>query len=258
MIIIVLIFFLFGIGCQEDLIGTRNVHFISYGNEKFKESRERIEKEAKDTGWFSNVKIYTPENIGNSFVKEHAEFLNNNARGGGYWIWKPYIIREQLKIMNQGDFLVYLDSGSTINNQGKTRLNYYLNVLNDSKSGVLGFQMNYIEKCWTKMDLAKYLGIMNNSSIMDSGQVMATAIIFQKNAKSIELVEKWYELTKVQNYHLLDDSPSILANDKCFEEHRHDQSIFSLLIKKLEGSLLTDEVQFFSNSYPFRATRKRI
>jgi len=31
---------------------------------------------------------------------------------------------------------------------------------------------------------------------------------------------------------MIDDSPSISKNLDCFREHRHDQSIFSLLTKK--------------------------
>ena len=34
------------------------------------------------------------------------------------------------------------------------------------------------------------------------------------------------------NYHLIDDTPSLLENTVDFREHRHDQSIYSLLLKK--------------------------
>lgn len=44
------------------------------------------------------------------------------------------------------------------------------------------------------------------------------------------MVNEWYELGC--DYHNIDDSPSILKNIDGFIEHRHDQSIFSLLTKK--------------------------
>ena len=37
-------------------------------------------------------------------------------------------------------------------------------------------------------------------------------------------------------YHLLDDSPSIIPNDPKYNEHRHDQSIISILLRKLSPS----------------------
>jgi hypothetical protein len=47
---------------------------------------------------------------------------------------------------------------------------------------------------------------------------------------SKELVSEWYTLSC--DYHNIDDTPSILPNLENFKEHRHDQSIFSLLTKK--------------------------
>ena len=44
-----------------------------------------------------------------------------------------------------------------------------------------------------------------------------------------EFLTDWYSIAC--NYHFVDDSPSIHPNDPSFREHRHDQSIFSLLIK---------------------------
>ena len=54
-----------------------------------------------------------------------------------------------------------------------------------------------------------------------------------------QMFNKWYET--IQNYHLVDDSPSATMNDTLFIEHRHDQSIFSLLRKKYGSIILNDE-----------------
>jgi hypothetical protein len=53
-----------------------------------------------------------------------------------------------------------------------------------------------------------------------------------KNCKLIQgLFKKYYECGC--DYHLIDDSPSIIKNHYSFKEHRHDQSIFNMLVKKL-------------------------
>ncbi len=44
------------------------------------------------------------------------------------------------------------------------------------------------------------------------------------------IIDFWYNIGC--NYHMIDDSPSIKENYNNFIEHRHDQAIFSLLLKK--------------------------
>ena len=49
---------------------------------------------------------------------------------------------------------------------------------------------------------------------------------------------------------MIDDSPSINENYKNFKEHRHDQAILSLLLKKYNitsNKTLTDFVHIFRN-----------
>ena len=53
--------------------------------------------------------------------------------------------------------------------------------------------------------------------------------MFVKTKPIMDLVESWYEIGC--DYHMIDDSPSVASNLPCFKEHRHDQSIFSLLTK---------------------------
>jgi hypothetical protein len=58
----------------------------------------------------------------------------------------------------------------------------------------------------------------------------------------------------------VDDSPSILPNLLVFEEHRHDQAIFSLLAKKYDITTIPDEtwnVQWAKYNWPIHAARIR-
>ena len=51
------------------------------------------------------------------------------------------------------------------------------------------------------------------------------------------------------NYHLIDDSPSIEANFSCFKENRHDQSIFSILSKLYNFHVLDDNFEDSNQNY---------
>ena len=87
-------------------------------------------------------------------------------------------------------------------------------------------------------------------------------IFLKKTDINIKLVSEWYNLMISQNYHLIDDSPSIISNDITFVEHRHDQSCFSLLMKKYNRFVIPDETYFHPNwnngiNYPIWAIRNK-
>lgn len=66
------------------------IHLITYGDDKFKNSKKRLEKEALNTGWFDSVTVYRPEILDSNFKNKFKEVLSH-SRGAGYWIWKIYI-----------------------------------------------------------------------------------------------------------------------------------------------------------------------
>ena len=89
----------------------------------------------------------------------------------------------------------------------------------------------YLEKDWTKMDLILNLN-MNESKYVDTVQRQGGTNMFYVCDETRKMVNEWYDISSI--YHLLDDSKSINSNYTTFREHRHDQSIFSLLTKKYE------------------------
>ena len=140
-----------------------------------------------------------------------------------------------------GSILQYSDIGCHFNKSGLKRLKEYLEITN--RNNVLVFQyrepnikMNlnlkyqiYYEQEYTKSDLFSFLKIPTSSSIRTSGQIWSGTMFLKKNLETINLLEKWLEISHVSN--LIDDSPSIENNHYRFVEHRHDQSIFSILCK---------------------------
>lgn len=237
---------------------SRNIYFLSYGNDRFKNSIVRIEKEAEQMNIFTKILCYKEEDLDSEFTDVHGEFVKNNQRGGGYWIWKPYLVKKTLQELNDNDILVYVDSGSVLNQSGLERLKEYFDIIDKSKYGILSFQLPYLEKNWTKNDIFKHFN--SDQSIKDAWQLMATAFIIKKCPHSCDLVNKWYE--NMHNYKLIDDSPSETKNSQNFMENRHDQSIFSVLRNTYGSEIITDETSFpfiwdNFNDYPIHAKRLR-
>ena len=230
--------------------------FLNYGDKKFILSRKRISLEAQNLNYFDKI-ITETEDLKNDL--EIIDCLKNPnfkkvftaKRGGGYWIWKPYIIYKNLQLLNDNDILVYSDSGSTIPNNKYTidKLNEYINIVKNSDKGVLAFRNPHIESKWTKGDVFKHFNCLDNENIYNTRQFTANRIIIKKNVHSMALFKIWWETAK--NYsHFFDDSKSITKNFNNFTENRHDQSVFSLICKT-NGV----EEDFDWKSIPIKLTR---
>lgn len=239
---------------------SQKIHLISYGNDKFKNSKQRIYNEAINSKWFDSVNVYGPEILDASF-KSKFEHVLKQPRGGGYWIWKSYIIKKKLDEINDNDILIYIDAGCTINTKGKQRFDEYINMLNSSDEGIISFQMPHIEKHYTTKEVFDYFNVGLDSKIANSGQIIGGIRIMKKNNK---LINKIALESKT-----LYDNPLLFTDNynnkqaKFFIDHRHEQSIMSVIRKMGNPILLKDETWFnpFGNEeslkYPFWATRKR-
>jgi hypothetical protein len=244
---------------EKQLLNNKS-YFITFGNKIYNNSLKRIYNEAKNLNIFDNILILNESDLKNRcpiFWNTHKEFILNNSRLYGYAIWKPFIILKTLESIEENSILVYTDSGCTLNINGLNRMNEYFDIVRNSKNGILSFELPFLEKQYTKMDLFQNMNL-NNNEFKNSKQLLDGIIIFRKCEKTIQFVKEWYEIGC--NYHLIDDSPSILQNDNSFIEHRHDQSVFSLLAKKYGTEIIEDET-YFNNfntdgiNYPIWATR---
>ena len=199
------------------------------GSQNYINAGKRLIEQANNTNYFDKTFLFTDKELKDDkiFWKQHSEFIQKNRRGYGYWIWKPYIIKKTMKEMNDGDILLYSDCGNEIGGKKKDLIPKFFEYVNKEK---LIYTTTQIEKEWNKMDLLLYLGV-NKDNILNSQQRQAGLVMFLVCKETKDLVNKWYSIAC--NYHMIDDSPSYTPNLKYFKEHRHDQSIFSLLSKKL-------------------------
>jgi len=249
---------------SNNLIDNKKIHMISYGNENFLNSKKRIFNEGINSKFFYSIEVFGPENLDKEFKSKFNNILNQK-RGGGYWLWKLNIIQQKLKKINDNDYLIYIDSGCTINKKGINRLIEYINMLENSELGIISFQLTHLEKIWTIKEIFNYFNINNESNILNSCQYMATVLIMKKNNHLIKVLDTWSKLIN-NNPLLITDYYTYNNQEEYFKDNRHDQSLLSV-IRKIEGSIiLQDETYFGSNiesyindpyalQYPFWATR---
>ena len=98
---------------------------ISYGDSNFSNSLDRLIEQAKELNLFDEIKTYTPKDIP-IYIKSSPLFAFE--KGGGYWIWKPYIIYHTLKKCQLGDIVYYVDAGCSINKNSKEWNSFQCNL----------------------------------------------------------------------------------------------------------------------------------
>jgi hypothetical protein len=220
-------------------------HFITFGGntQRYHNAVMRICKQAPLLRIFDTIKGYTEKYLqqDTDFWKKHHHFIENNPRGYGYWIWKSYIVKKRLEEIDDNDVIVYVDAGCELNVNGSSRMYEYIQKTNETDTGIVGFQMPGLnEKTWTKMDV---LTRLNATEFADTPQIFSTAIIIRKCAKSVEIMNEWYKTCS--EYSMITDAPSTVPNHPSFRDHRHDQSVLSILLKKHKCQLFNDETYFY-------------
>ena len=199
------------------------------GGKKYHEAARRLINQGKSTGYFDETILYTDKDLKNKFVSfwnQHKKFILNNKRGFGYWIWKSFIIKKTMESMNNGDILMYLDCGCEIGGKKASLIPNFFEYVKKDK--IIGTETQ-IERNWDKMDLIVHLN-MENHELLKTPQRQGGAVLYYVCKDTRKFINLWYNLCC--NYHLIDDSESVIPNKDYFREHRHDQSIFSLLTKK--------------------------
>lgn len=219
--------------------------FITFGGptpSAYNDAVSRICKQAIQCNFFDKIIAYSDIDLQNDdfFWKTHGQFITENKRGYGYWLWKPYIIKKTLALLNDGDYLMYLDCGCEINSKYKHHLDDYLKII-DSKL-IISTAACSNDVIYTKKDLVHFLHMENDIQLLYSSHIQAGTVFMKKCDIIVKLYEEYFNVCG--NYHLLDDSPSIEQNNCDFVEHRHDQSVFNLLVKRY--NLKNDDLDLFS------------
>jgi hypothetical protein len=224
--------------------------FVTFADSRYKASLSRIKLQAEKIDVYTKIYVFTESDFDINFVKLFPGLVKPGIRGFGYWCWKPYLILKVLNESDIGSIIHWVDAGCWLRLEGRKRLLEYFEIAEGSKVGIVGFQadqpicktankQNYMlpEKQWTKGDILDYFNVRGQSSIVDSNQIEATTLFVKNCEPAVSIIKNWYEVY-LNHFHLVDDSPSISPNDKCFIENRHDQSVVSILIKLHNGTVL--------------------
>lgn len=198
------------------------IWFTNYADNNFKDKQKALNNYARKTGQFDNIIAWGPDCIEHSFYEKNKEILQK-SRGGGYWLWKPYFIYKTLTKMDDGDLLLYLDSGDVF--FGDIR-NLMINVLRHYD--IMLTTGHNKQKQYCKRDAFVLMDC--DAEIYWENMQIEAGMIMIKNTQSIKnLIFSW--LIYCSEANIITDLPNICGKENFpeFIDHRHDQAILNNL-----------------------------
>lgn len=204
--------------------------FLSYATGNFIDARDQLCQSAINVG-FDHALARSYEDLDKNFCDKNQKILSQ-PRGAGYWLWKPQIILQELKKLDQGDVLVYSDAGRS--SYYKFR-NFPKKCISLTKKhgfllGPTIGQHGPMSK-WTKRDAFVLLD-MDKPAIYNLPPIQATYSFWTPCKEAFEFLDQW--IKACEDVRILTDIPNTqgLPNLEDFKDHRHDQAVLSLLVYK--------------------------
>lgn len=233
---------------------------------KYSETQDQVYDLFKNSPWFGldEMFFWKWEDIKkNEFYLENIKILDHSDPAMNGRCYKPFVILDGLKKIEDGDFLIYNDVSPEWwkNVDPINKRTHSIEVIKElcvGNGGILSSNVIWycngeigdhthenftLERCINKMGLQEYKYSLQHASGM---------MVFQKSTKSMDFVEEWLK------WNILDECASLgsvnsdpVSTDLCkceywHEEslkygkigHRHDQSISGLLINKIGNKLV--------------------
>jgi hypothetical protein len=171
---------------------------------------------------------------GTDFAARNAAILAEPV-GAGCWLWKPWLIRRYLAECATDDVLIYSDVGRPGTDYAPRRLPEWL--IARTRAAEHGFTVGPLLRQhgplsrWCKRDALILLGA-DRPEILAQPSCQATSSLWRPTRAAFGLLDAW--LTAAQDPRILTDAPNTcgLPDHPGFVDHRHDQSILSILVHR--------------------------
>ena len=240
---------------------TKTFITFSANTPQYPQLTERVKivcDQAKSLKYFDKIIGYTDQDLkqDTEYWGKYGDFIENNPRGYGFYMWKSRVVKLTMDEMNDNDILIYIDAGCTINTYAKKRLEEYVDIVRKSKHGIISFQMELSSQKYTKKSVFDYLEVSPEDQKLN--QYVAGILILRKNENTKKIINEWYRVSCIPE--MINDQLSNSEHPD-FIDNRHDQSILSILFHKYGSITIPDETFFYPdwskgiNISPFWATR---
>lgn len=204
-------------------------YFLVYDDNTYSEHVQRLIQSVEKYGSEFQIVVFRKDQIDVAFYEKNKSILDL-PRGGGYWLWKPYIIHELMNTIQDQDIILYLDSKYYFIEDFTDLYQTYL-----EKNDLLVFKNKPNEstnpmKHLCKMDVVFKYDMYDKLYKENVDEYWAGCMFIKKTTNTMQIMQKWLDMCCI--YEDITDCPSKMPNHTCFWDHRHDQSLLSILLHK--------------------------
>lgn len=207
----------------------RKMYLVSYATDRFKAVQRELNESAKEFG-IHNLISYDDSDLRSSdFYLQNKDILDEVC-GAGFWAWKPYFILSALKLLQDGDILLYCDAGTLIIESPAP----LMDLAAKNPSGIILFDARPL-KCrqFTKRDCFIRMNC-DSPAFWNSNKIIATILLFRKCPQAVDFLEEWLHYCKDRSAISHDPNHCGLPDLPGFIQHRWDQSILNVLATKYQ------------------------
>lgn len=211
------------------------IHLVTFASPRFRHRQRLLGWSALANKVADSVTHWTPNKLLAAGFENRCPTIKLSERGSGFYAWKPFIIQKKLEETPEGDIVFYCDVGRTFPYKLlSSSLQVFLDWMKTHKQSIMpGIQIpwNGPMSMWTKRDAFVSMS-MDTPQVHSSSPIQASFSIWINNPNSRNIISEWMALSAERQ--MISDDPSKLGFPELpdFYEHRHDQSLLSLVCLK--------------------------
>ena len=234
------------------------------GGATWRLAAKRLQRQARRSGVFESVTIRDEQWIARQFPSLALGAAGPIPKGYGYWRWKPHVVLDALQRgRDSGAGVLYLDAGCelNLNTRSRQRLHDYFAMAAAGAPVAMRLPASLAE--WCKRETLDYFGLPE-SVARTTPVIEAGVLALAPTAENIDLVRAWAECSLMDDGFLFDDALEPERQSVLFQEHRHDQAVFSCLMHQRDQKGLPSETYFGPEwlpagcDFPIWAIRNRL
>ena len=196
---------------------------VGFGN--YRVMRDRQNESAQKFGIDSIYAWERQDLLKTEFYRQHRVILDQ-PRIGGYGLWKPFVIYDTLHKVADGDVVFYIDADIRFVENPQPLID-----LCCDNNGFFLVELRRADRynaLWTKRDCFHFMG-MDTPKYHYAYHFPSGMQIYRKNKATLAFMSE--VLRYSCNANIITDAPNICGKPNLdeFIDHRHDQSVLSLM-----------------------------
>ena len=226
---------------------TGAITHVTFGTKEFRQAIGLLKRTASRYG-VKDVRIYGPEHGAIMKLAREQPGIMSQRRGAGYWLWKPTILLHAMASLPDGAIVIYTDAGVAYDASPSP----LVQLLRTEDVITFSNFPTHLQRIWTKRDCFILLGA-DRQEEWERRQLDAAVLLIRNSARARELLTEWG--AAMADPRVLTDQPNEcgLPNLDGFIEHRHDQSVLTIVAARNAVPVLPMPMHRRSKQMPYGA-----